>query len=99
MLAGVAVRPLVIFSSLQPQNVRLRRAIGNLEEASRAVLYPALFDPQTAGGLLASVPRGRADACLAALRAAGYYHAAIIGAVAPLSDALAPITVRVCANR
>jgi selenide, water dikinase len=99
LLAGVAeTLALGIFSSLQPQNVRLHRAIGNLEEASRAALYPALFDPQTAGGLLASVPRGQADACLSALRAAGYHHAAIIGAVAPLSDALAPITVRVCAT-
>ena len=45
-----------IFSSLQPQNVRLRRAIRNLEEAAKHPLYPILFDPQTAGGLLASVP-------------------------------------------
>jgi len=35
-----------IFSSLQPQNVRLRRAIRNIEAASRNPLYPALFDPQ-----------------------------------------------------
>ncbi len=82
-----------IVSSLQPQNVRLRRAIHNFEEASRAALYPALFDPQTAGGLLASVPRERGGACLAALHAAGYNQAAIIGAVTPRSDALAPITV------
>jgi selenide,water dikinase len=48
-----------IFSSLQPQNVRLRRAIRNLDEAARHPLYPMLFDPQTAGGLLASVRAGR----------------------------------------
>ncbi len=61
-----------IFSSLQPQNVRLRRAIRNLDEAAAQPLYPVLFDPQTAGGLLASVPSERAQACVAALRAAGY---------------------------
>jgi selenide,water dikinase len=83
-----------IFSSMQPQNVRLRRAILNLEEAVRAELYPVLFDPQTAGGLLASVPQDQADACAAALRAAGYIRAAIVGETAPQSDALAPIIVR-----
>ncbi len=57
-----------IFSSLHPQNVRLRRAIRNLEQQLRMPLYPALFDPQTAGGLLAAIPADQTDACLAALR-------------------------------
>src|SRR5262249_11947980 len=35
-----------IFSSLQPQNVRLRRAIRNLDAVADHPLYPALFDPQ-----------------------------------------------------
>ena len=83
-----------IFSSLQPQNVRLRRAIRNIEVASHDPLYPALFDPQTAGGLLASVPLARADRCVAALHAAGYPHAAVIGTVEPRSDALEPIVIR-----
>jgi selenide,water dikinase len=82
-----------IFSSLQPQNVRLRRAIRNLDEAAGHPLYPMLFDPQTAGGLLASVPGEAADACLAALRAAGYGQAAIVGAVEASSDALEPVTL------
>jgi selenide,water dikinase len=82
-----------IFSSLHPQNVRLRRAIRNPGEAAAALLYPALFDPQTAGGLLASVPGPRAAACLAALHAAGYGQAAIIGHVEPQSGAAEPITI------
>jgi selenide,water dikinase len=82
-----------IVSSLQPQNVRLRRAIHNLEAVASHPLYPVLFDPQTAGGLLASVPPTEAASCLAALRAHGYPQAAIIGAVSPQSVALAPITI------
>jgi selenide, water dikinase len=82
-----------IFSSLQPQNVRLRRAIVNLDEAGRNPLFPALFDPQTAGGLLASVPAPSAKACVAALQSAGYADAAIIGEILPRSASLASITI------
>ncbi|MBV8285647.1 MAG: selenide, water dikinase SelD [Hyphomicrobiales bacterium] len=82
-----------IFSSLQPQNVRLRRAIRELATVAEHPLYPLLFDPQTAGGLLAAVPLAEAEPCVAALRAAGYAAAAIIGFVAERSDALEPVTV------
>ncbi|HYF08090.1 MAG TPA: selenide, water dikinase SelD [Acetobacteraceae bacterium] len=80
-----------VFSSLQPQNVRLRRAVRDVERAQALPLYPLLFDPQTAGGLLAGVPGERAAACVAALRAAGYAQAAVIGWVMPRSEALEPI--------
>src|SRR5919204_45304 len=60
---------LAIFSSLQPQNVRLRRAITDLAAAARHPRYPLLFDPQTAGGLLAAVPLPGAGRCVTAPRA------------------------------
>lgn len=82
-----------IFSSLQPQNVRLRRAIRHPEAVLASPLYPLLFDPQTAGGLLASVPAARAEACLAELQTLGYKHAALIGTVQPKSEHLESITV------
>jgi selenide,water dikinase len=82
-----------IVSSLQPENVRLRRAIRNLEAASRSPIYPLLFDPQTAGGLLAGIPAARADACLAELQALGYARAAIIGEITPQGAELEPITL------
>jgi selenide,water dikinase len=82
-----------IFSSLQPQNVRLRRAIHNAEALSRDPRFALLFDPQTAGGLLAGVPAGEATACIAELQRLGYAEAAIIGRVLPQGDALEPIRI------
>ena len=83
-----------VFSSLQPANVRLRRAIRDLDAAQHLPLYPLLFDPQTAGGLLAGVPAANAGACIVALRAEGYAQADIVGEVLPPTDALAPISLR-----
>lgn len=83
-----------IVSSLQPQNVRLRRAIANLEEAAADPRYPLIFDPQTAGGLLASVPADKADACVEALRDLGYVRTTVIGNVLPKSNRLEPVTIK-----
>ncbi|MBX3657008.1 MAG: selenide, water dikinase SelD [Ramlibacter sp.] len=82
-----------IVSSLQPANVRLRRALRNQETLVDDPRYPLLFDPQTAGGLLAGVPAGQADACLAALRAAGFDRAALIGRVLAQGDEVAPVVL------
>jgi selenide,water dikinase len=82
-----------ILSSLQPQNVRLRRAVRNPDALGAHSRYPLLFDPQTAGGLLASVPADEESACLDELRALGYAHAAVIGRIAPRTSAAAPIEV------
>jgi selenide, water dikinase len=82
-----------ITSSLQSANVRLRRALRNQEEFVKHPRYPLIFDPQTAGGLLASVPAGRVDACIAALKAQGYPHTCKIGRILPQGDALEPITL------
>ena len=70
-----------IFSSLQEQNLR---ALDSVRAAAAVLEDPAtqlLFDPQTAGGLLASVPADRAEACVEALRAAGCPQAVVIGTV------------------
>jgi selenide,water dikinase len=84
-----------ILSSLQPQNLRLRRAVRDLERVGKHPRYPLLFDPQTAGGLLAGVPAQSAAACVAELRALGYAAAAIIGRVDLRSEAEAPIAIDV----
>lgn len=82
-----------IVSSLQPANVRLRRALRNQVAFSNHPRYPLIFDPQTAGGLLASVPAGQAVACVQALKALGYVHTAVIGRILPQADALEPIVL------
>ncbi|MEC9184702.1 MAG: selenide, water dikinase SelD, partial [Pseudomonadota bacterium] len=83
-----------IFSSLQPQNVRLRRAIRADSNGGReSELLPLIFDPQTAGGLLATVPEAEAEGCVDALREAGYPTATVVGQILPQSNHLEPITL------
>ena len=61
----------VIFSSRQPQNVRLRQAVRNHETASAHPRYAALFDPQTAGGCWPAFhPTVRRHACSSSVRSA-----------------------------
>jgi selenide, water dikinase len=83
-----------IVSSLQPANVRLRRAIRNQADYVNDPRYPLIFDPQTAGGLLATVPGDQAQACVDALKKLGYEHTAIIGRILPQGDALEPVVLK-----
>ena len=80
-----------LLSSLHPHNVRLRRAVADVERAAADHRYPLLYDPQTAGGLLAGIPANRAEACVEDLHAAGYSQAAIIGTVELGGETAAPI--------
>ncbi len=82
-----------IFSSLQPSNVRLRRAIKNQEAVVKHQFYPLLFDPQTAGGLLATVPKEKADSCVSELHELDYQYACVIGQVEQQSDSVESIYI------
>ena len=66
-------------------NLRLARShlrtVGELPEE----ILTLLADPQTSGGLLIAVPPERAEALVAAARAAGEAHAARVGEVFPAS--------------
>ena len=84
-----------IESSLQAGNAARGRAAADLDgidaDDPRVRL---LFDPQTAGGLLAGVPAERSEACLAELRALGYGDCAAIGSVTPRPPGARPMSVR-----
>ncbi|HEY9763974.1 MAG TPA: selenide, water dikinase SelD [Trichocoleus sp.] len=83
-----------IVSSLQSQNERVSTAIQNVEVHSQHINYPLLFDPQTAGGLVASVPPAAAAACLTALHNAGYSDSFLLGEVLPLENPTQPINIK-----
>jgi selenide,water dikinase len=85
-----------ILSTLQPANIRLRRGIRNQEKWVNHPKYPLIFDPQTAGGLLASVAADQAQACVQELKALGYPHTAIIGRITAqdMQGAIEPITLK-----
>ncbi|MBW4560469.1 MAG: selenide, water dikinase SelD [Mojavia pulchra JT2-VF2] len=72
-----------IFSSLHPDNLQAANYIHNLVSVQSHPNYPLLFDPQTSGGLLASLSKEQANSCLAALQTLGYKHSCVIGRVTP----------------
>ncbi|WP_156013135.1 selenide, water dikinase SelD [Thioalkalivibrio sp. HK1] len=69
-----------IKSTLHPQNLESALSTCDIaEDLPRNPRWPLLFDPQTAGGLLASLPEAKADECVERLRDAGYEDAVVIG--------------------
>ena len=70
-----------VFSSLHTDNALVSRDIFNSEAFRYNPRYELMFDPQTAGGLLASVPDAQAEDCIKQLRECGYVHARAIGRV------------------
>ncbi len=70
-----------IVSSLQDANARTESSIRSGADARRHPLFQLLFDPQTAGGLLASVPSEKAEACIEELHRSGVTEAVVIGKI------------------
>jgi selenide,water dikinase len=66
-------------ASLAERNYLSIRSMLNAEVTSRT--HPALFDPQTCGGLLFSVPPAQTEDCLNSLRQSGVQEACVIGEV------------------
>ena len=72
-----------ITSSLQHENLRSAYAVSDSFECSEkfGAKYQLLFDPQTSGGLLATVPYSRKNETIEKLKNAGYLFATDIGIV------------------
>ncbi|MEL4897299.1 selenide, water dikinase SelD [Crocosphaera sp. Alani8] len=70
-----------IQSSLYPENIKNEIYLTSRQNLKNHPKYSLLFDPQTSGGLLASVPEKNADRCLQELIQAGYTKSQIIGKV------------------
>lgn len=70
-----------ILSSLHTDNALVSRDIFNSEAFRDDPRFDLLFDPQTAGGLLASVAEDKAEDCIKQLRESGYTQAKAIGRV------------------
>jgi selenide,water dikinase len=75
-----------IASSLAPQNLTHGAAVDSGAVSSGDPLLALLYDPQTAGGLLAGVPAESMDSCLAELRANGTPQATCIGRVTAMVE-------------
>jgi selenide, water dikinase len=70
-----------ITSSLQDKNERLSRRVADAASWQTDARFPLLFDPQTAGGLLAGLPAMKAQVCVDTLRENGYPEATVIGRI------------------
>lgn len=68
-------------STLHPQNLISARSLINGRRFKNHPLFNILFDPQTAGGLLATIPADQAGHCLQALHDSGLGDACIIGSI------------------
>ena len=82
-----------IASTLYPQNVLVERYMEVKKGADQSPSYQLLFDPQTSGGLVASIPESQVQACVQDLNSLGYEEAAVVGKVATGDSGEKPIRI------
>ena len=83
-----------IFSSLHQDNSQVQKDIFNAEAFQNNPRFELLFDPQTSGGLLASVPESQAENCIRELQESGYEHAQCIGQVSNIAASQAALILK-----
>ncbi|WP_101760438.1 selenide, water dikinase SelD [Oceanicoccus sp. KOV_DT_Chl] len=77
-------------SSLHADNLKAASLISNATAFQNHQYYPLLFDPQTAGGLLAAVPVQQATVCLEKLQQSDCQSARIIGYISARNEHTLP---------
>lgn len=82
-----------IVSTLHPQNKKIRHSISNFDQFSDLPDLEVLFDPQTAGGLIAGISSDIAEECIQALSTLGYIHASVIGEITEEQEGMKLITL------
>ena len=90
---AVETSGLGILSSLHSKNELLARRLSAGEARDQHPGFPMLFDPQTAGGLLASISAAQASTCIEKLRELGYTSASVIGFANPRANNEPPIII------
>lgn len=93
LLEGVAECGMGACDFPSPRRSKVRDAGNDRPAAGRREHSLLLLDPQTGGGLLATIPVEQAPACIEALRAQAYCSAAQIGRIVPSGDGRATIRV------
>jgi selenide,water dikinase len=82
-----------ITSSLQPKNERYSRRLDISDSLAGTPEHSLLFDPQTAGGLLAGVSAANIEACIEELREHGYLATSVVGEVHAAGETGRPVRI------
>lgn len=81
-------------SSLQPKNKLFsHHRLDDTDSVRESTRFPLLYDPQTAGGLLAGVSPTNAHACVADLQQNGFAATAIIGEIHEAKNQARPVRI------
>ena len=81
---AIPLAELGVESTLKPENIKVNHEATN--EIKANARYQLCFDPQTSGGLMATIKASIAQKCLKKLHESGYTASTIIGHISDVSE-------------
>ncbi len=81
---AIPLAELGVESTLKPENIKVNHEATN--EIKANARYQLCFDPQTSGGLMATIKASIAQKCIKKLHEAGYTDSTIIGHISEVSE-------------